>query len=136
MAVFKMNQRDCRIAGIKWGTIPVETLEDISLSPQAHGLLLWMLAKPSRWAFSMTHIAKAYNLSRKAISHWMTELVKAEYVDRSQLQIKGGRWEWSYYAYPLKKPKLDAALHTIRAHKTAKAIGPKHSNVIPFDLHK
>ena len=133
MAVFKMNQSDCRISKTEWATIPVQTLEDTTISPRAHSLLMWMIAKPALWAFSISHIAKQFNVSRKAVSAWTTELVKAEYVDRSQVQING-RYVWSYYAYPLKKPKLDAVLHTIRVNKIAKASERKHSNVIPFDV--
>ena len=126
MAVYKLSQKQCREAGLKWAVIPVATLENkAKLTPQAHSLLLWMLAKPHNWKFNVTHIIRAFEVSRKTVSRWFKELEKHQYLQHemiSQGPITKGKYEWIYTVFPLPKHEMMAVIAQDKKRPQAKVL--------------
>ena len=113
MAVYKVTQKFCRDSGTGWAVIPSETLENTTLPPASHRVLMWMLAKPATWGFNMGHIARTFQANKGTVSRWMKPLIDERYVDRTKIHVKEyGYWDWSYTAYPLPLPRLVEALST------------------------
>jgi hypothetical protein len=129
MAVYKLNQTQLRSVGAYWGTIPVATLEDVTLSAPAHRLLMWMLAKPATWDFNIDHVARTFKVNRSTISRQLRELVGAKYVERYQMHVpQHGIWEWSYTVYPLPLPQM----RSIQKSAPSKKSTGIDANVIQF----
>lgn len=127
MAVYKLNQKQHRAAGLKWGTIPVQTLEDASLSGPAHRLLMWMLAKPATWGFNVGHIARIFKVNRTTVTRWIKELKDAKYLDSVKIrEPEMGYWDWTITVYPLPLPRL------IEVMTADPQVKKEDANVIPF----
>ncbi len=128
MAVYKLNQKQHREAGLTWGTIPTETLENSTLSPMAHRLLMWMLAKPANWGFNVGHISSTFKVNRTTVTRWIKELRDAQYLSYAKVRIsEAGYWAWTYTVYPLPLPRLVEFLH-----QKEETLPEKEKNIIPF----
>jgi predicted transcriptional regulator len=83
-----------------------DLINDHTLSPQAKGIMLYLLSQPDDWQFYETEIAKHFNCGVKGISKIMKELIESGYVERDKIKNRiDGRFSYPYEIYETRKVK-------------------------------
>lgn len=81
-------------------------INDHTLSPQAKGVMLYLLSQTDDWQFYETEIAKHFNCGVKVISKIMKELIESGYVERDKIKNPtNGRFSYPYEIYETIKVK-------------------------------
>lgn len=89
----------------EFGIVPNEAAEDIALSFEARGLLVYLLVKPNDWKVNFADIQRAGNIGRDKSYKLINELREAGYVDRSIERGKDGKIkEVTYIVYDCALP--------------------------------
>lgn len=78
-------------------TILNAVVEDVELSAEALGLLVYLVGKPDNWEVSPTQLKKRFNCGRDRIYRIINELIVAGYVQRGQSRQDGGRFDGDNY---------------------------------------
>lgn len=101
--IFKLNQRQLRTSKMGWVTTPNYLIDDLTISPEAKQLLLYMLTKNGKWVFRQNHLCKKFDVNRSTISRWYAQLKNAEYLYCEDVpdKINGNKRVWTYLVFPL-----------------------------------
>ena len=83
----------------RWTQIDRRTVNDVSLSFRARGVLIWLLDKPDGWHVSAETISAAGGEGRDAIRSALTELETAGYLVRDRRRGRDGRWTTEHVVY-------------------------------------
>ena len=101
--IYRVTYKQLRKSGMYGMTLPVYLAEDMSISPAAKALLLFMLSKRGKWLFRQRHLAKVFNVERRSITRWFNELRKAGYLYLEDCADKENAYKraWTYLVFPL-----------------------------------
>ena len=78
-----------RVRKTNYATIPNHVAEDVRLSLDARGLLVYLLVKPSDWQVHITDIQKRCNIGRDKAYKLIETLVHAGYLERRTIRHDG-----------------------------------------------
>lgn len=77
-----------------FSTIDNTGAEDDSLTPQAKGVLWYLLTKPDGWEIRNEHLMKKLNIGRTALDSIIRNLEESEYLIRVKVRKEGGVFDW------------------------------------------
>jgi len=89
-------------------TISNVPVNDLRLSADALGVLLYLLSKPDDWQVYNLEIETRFGIGRKKLDRIMRELKKAKYIERER-EHDGQRYNWITHVY--EQPKETEQLY-------------------------
>jgi hypothetical protein len=98
MSIIRTRKRDNPFV-----QIDKTSLEDVSMSWKAKGLLAFLLSRPDDWQIYVTDLIKRAKDGRDAVLAGIKELEQFGYITRKRVKGERGRfdgWEYEVYEYP------------------------------------
>ncbi|MBX3490880.1 hypothetical protein [Parvibaculum sp.] len=83
----------------RFSIIPNDTSDDMSLSYEALGLLVYLIAKPQDWRVRIPDLTKRKGTGRDRCYKLLAELEQAGYIVRERIRRKGKMGEIEYVVY-------------------------------------
>lgn len=80
---------------------------DGTLSLEARGLMLYLLAKPADWQIQMTDLQRAAGCGRDQMKRIMRELETAGYIVRTRSHSERGHWVWESMVYEVPQSPIE-----------------------------
>lgn len=85
----------------KYTTVDNYFIDDINLSPEGKGYLLYMLRKPDNWKFSFKNLQQGLNVGERNVRTNIQNLEQLKYLKRERHRNEKGYYEWIYYVYEI-----------------------------------
>lgn len=79
--------------------LPNATLNDLTLSWEAKGLLDWLLSKPDNWVVHREYIANIGKAGRDKVTSMLAELEAAGYLRREKVRDNEGKFRFESMIY-------------------------------------
>ena len=109
-------------------------IEDSNLSFKAKGLLLYILSRPDKWAFSAERLAMAAKDGKESVKSGLQELVNTGYLVRTQTFDEHGMF--SGYDYHTNGGSLVCEISVDGKSADGKCVDVKHADIIKKDITK
>lgn len=120
MAIYKAQIKN------QFTQIPNETLQDLSLSFEAKGVLVLILSLPTDWEIHKSWLQKqAANCGRDKLTRIIKELDEAGYVRKKPRQDKTGKMAgWDWFVYSTKQTQASDSKTSTETLKTRNTVKP------------